>query len=83
MASESKKGAYRRFRELLRCGIGDRSQRSFAKEAGITPEHVNRLLNSEIISQPSKETLEKMAAVMNTVSLNELLEACGYKTVIP
>ena len=30
------------FHELLRCGIGDRSQRSFAKEAGITPEHVNR-----------------------------------------
>ena len=83
MANESRKGAYRRFRELLRCGIGDRSQRSFAKEAGITPEHVNRLLNSETISQPSRETLEKMAAVMNTVSLNELLDACGYKTVIP
>ena len=42
MAGESKKGAYRKFRELLRCGIGDRSQRSFAKEAGITPEHVFR-----------------------------------------
>ena len=83
MAGESKKGAYRKFRELLRCGIGDRSQRSFAKEAGITPEHVNRLLNSETISQPSRETLEKMASVMNTVSLNELLEACGYQTVDP
>lgn len=77
------KGEYREFRELLRRGIGDRSQRSFAKEAGISPEHLNRLLNQDEIGRPEVETLEKIAYAMGSISLNQLLEACGYETADP
>lgn len=76
--NESTKGEYKEFRKLLRQGIGTRSQKAFAAEAGISYEHLNRMLNNQEINRPTKETLENMAAKMNSVSLNELLEACGY-----
>ena len=77
------KAGYTKFRELLRYGIGSRSQRAFALQAGISYEHLNRLLNQDEIGQPSRETLEKIANAMNTVSLDELLISCGYEIADP
>lgn len=77
------KAGYTKFRELLRYGIGSRSQRTFATQAGISYEHLNRLLNQDEIGQPSRETLEKIAKAMNTVTLDELLESCGYEVTDP
>ena len=49
MAKDTK-GEYKEFRELLRRGIGTRTQKAFAEEAGISKEHLNRLLNNKEIS---------------------------------
>ena len=44
MSKEKKE--YKKFRDLLRGGIGSRTQKAFAKEAGISAEHLSRMLNS-------------------------------------
>ena len=46
MAKDTK-GEYKEFRELLRRGIGTRTQKAFAEEASISKEHLNRLLNNK------------------------------------
>ena len=77
----AEKAEYREFRELLKRAIGsERTQAQFAAQSGITPAHLNRLLNSETISQPSKATLMKIAGCANTpLPLKVLLSACGYE----
>lgn len=71
---------YPEFRKLLRKGMGYRTQREFAKTIGLTPGHLNRMLNQDQIPRPSKNTLVSMAQHMSTVTLQELLESCGYET---
>ena len=78
MAKDTK-GEYREFRELLRRGIWTRTQKAFAEEAGISKEHLNRLLNNKEISRPSVAILRNMASHMNTITERMLLEACGYE----
>lgn len=80
MDTEPGRGEYKEFRKLLRNGIGSRSQRQFAAETGISKEHINRMLNNKEIDRPTAGTLEKIAAAMDTVALDDLLIACGYKT---
>ena len=41
------KAGYTKFRELLRYGIGSRSQRTFATQARISYEYLIRLLNQD------------------------------------
>lgn len=69
------------FQRLLRKAIGtERTQAEFAKIAGISPGHLNRLINSKEIKQPSIETLSKIARVAdNGIVLGDLLKECGYK----
>ena len=71
------------FREALRKAIGPiRSQAEFASEAGITPEHLNRMLNLPQIGKPSMATLRKIAGhAFGGVTLAELASACGYESV--
>lgn len=73
--------AYPKFQELLRKGIGTRTQKDFAEETGITKESINRMLNNELIPQPSMTTLRKIANHVSSVSYNELLASCGYDKV--
>ena len=54
---------YLSFRKVLRKAIGSRSQARFADLAGISPEHLNRMLNGREINRPNNQTLEKIAAV--------------------
>lgn len=78
MANENK-GEYREFRDLLRRGIGTRTQKAFAEEVGISKEHLNRMLNNREISRPTVSILRKMASHMETITERMLLEACGYE----
>ena len=73
------KGEYQKFRELLRRGIGTRTQKAFAEEVGISKEHLNRMLNNKEISRPSVHLLKSIASHMQTISERMLLEACGYE----
>ena len=74
---------YKQFKELLKKAIGSHYQKEFAERAGISPYGINRMLNSEdSASMPRKNTLEKIAAASeNRVTLNQLLDACGYPLV--
>ena len=62
------------FRGLLRGAICFRPQAQFAREAGISPEHLNRMLNADVIHRPSKVTLHKIAAVAKNGITYQLLK---------
>ena len=79
--NENNGGTYTEFRKLLRRGIGSRSQKDFAKQAGMSQTYLNRMLKSEIIPDPSITTLEKIARVTD-LTMNELRIACGYEPEI-
>lgn len=66
------------FREYLKKMIGDRTQAEFAKERGITPEHLSRMLRSERPGRPAKTTLKSLAAGSEE-DREELERLCGYK----
>lgn len=76
-----KKEKFTEFRKLLREGIGSRTQKEFAEAAGITKEHVNRMLNAETINRPTLTTLKSIAEQMSKVTLSELMAACGYEII--
>lgn len=67
------------FKELLNLAIGkNTSQNEFAKQAGISPEHLSRMLRHPEKYPPSAATLKKIAEASNgRVSLSRLEEACG------
>lgn len=69
----------KRFRELLKKGIGTRTQKEFAEQTGMAQATISRMFNDEVISCPKVKTLEVFAANMPNVSLSELMSACGYK----
>ena len=74
-------GKYEKFRELLREGIGTRTQKEFAESTGIARETISRLLNKELIPQPERETLSRISKQIKTCTMNDLLESCGYPRV--
>lgn len=49
------------FRAYLKSLIGDQSQREFARQTSITPEHLCRMLTSKNPHRPSRITIEKLA----------------------
>lgn len=81
MAETNKKTNYVKFRELLRAGIGTRTQKDFAAEVGLSKEYLNKMLNATEISRPSRGTLTSLAAHMTHITLSELLTSCGYEVV--
>ena len=67
---------FRKFRKLLDKAIGYKTQAQFAKEAGISAEHLNRMLNSPEINRPNKSTIKKLAAVAeNAVTYKDFIDA--------
>lgn len=69
-----------RFRELLMLAIGERTQAVFAGASGLSREHVSRLLNSEEMGTPSKQTLLRIAnASEGRVTYEQLEAACREK----
>ena len=77
---EEKKFNQKKFRELLKKGIGLRTQKEFAVQAGMSPATINRMLNEDVIARPKIKTLETLASHMHNVSYSELMDACGYET---
>ena len=69
------------YAELLRKAMGSgRSQRDFAKDAGISIPHMNKMLNGRFDAAPNKSTLRKIAKVaQGGVTFTELLKVCGYE----
>lgn len=68
---------YEKLREVIRQGIGEGTQAGFAHKCGITPQHLNKLMNADKPARPSKTTLEKLARYTEA-SYEELLVICGY-----
>lgn len=67
---------FKTFRGLLRGAICNRTQAQFAKETGLSPEHVSRMLNNDNIHRPTKQTLIKIAgAAKNGITLHDLEKA--------
>lgn len=70
-----------RFAALLIKAVGTQTQKKFATDCGLSPEHLSRMINQKITSPPSLNSLEKIANyAQNQVQLNDLLFACGYDT---
>ena len=70
--------------DLIKSAIGYRTQKWFAKETGITPAHLNRILHGKYPYPPRKSTLKSIAAASEgRVSEQALLDACGYETEDP
>ena len=68
-----------KFRDLLNTAMGNQSQIAFANRAGLSKCRLNRLLREKTIGQPHKGTLKSIAEASDgRVTMNELLEACGY-----
>ena len=72
----------KKFRDLLKKGIGTRTQKEFSAQAGIAQATISRMLNDETIPCPKVKTLETFAKYMNNVTLSELLDACGYEVPV-
>lgn len=66
------------FQALLRLAIGNRTQAQFANEAGISAEHLNRLLNSSTAHCPTQSTLTKIASVAQNGVMRGDLERALY-----
>ncbi len=65
-----------KFRDLVRRAVGARSQAKFAVDAGISHEHLNRLLNHEKIARPRMSTLLKIARVADdSITYYDLVHA--------
>lgn len=76
---EEKNFDLKKFRELLKKGIGTRTQKEFAAQTGVANVTINRMLNNDELPCPKMSTLETFAANMSNVTLEELLSACGYE----
>lgn len=74
MGASITKSEFKAFRSLLKGAIGNRSQVQFAKEAGLSSEHINRMLNREKINRPARTTLLKIAAIAKNGITYRMLE---------
>ena len=64
---------------LLKRALGNRTQKSFAKDTQMSQEHLSRLVTQKRETPPTIDTLMKIALnSLNRVALSELLAACGY-----
>ena len=69
-----------RFLNLLQTAIGPiRTQATFAEQAKITPEHLNRMLRHPEKYKPSLTTLKRIAdASEGRIEFAQLIDACEY-----
>lgn len=74
----SEQNTYTTFRSLLKNAVKGTSQKAFAEKAGLSPEHLNRLLNNGVINRPSKKTLDKILKASPSTDSRALYVSCGY-----
>lgn len=66
----------KKFSDLLRKAIGNRSITSFAEESKVARPHISKYLNQRYETSPGQGTLEKFAsAARNGVTLDDFIEA--------
>ena len=74
----TEKKEYQEFRRILREALGTDKQKEYAEKVGISPEHLNRLLNNNLINCPSKATLDQIIKASPWISASDLYRSCGY-----
>lgn len=80
--SETTKKEYKEFRAMLTKWMEGYSQREYALKVGMTPAHLNRMLNNQEIVRPSLQTLEKLLLCRNPeCNPYELFESLGYSRI--
>lgn len=68
------------FQTLLRQAIGNRTQAQFANDSGVSAEHLSRMINGTVSTNPTRTTLAKIAAVAkNGVTYEKLMNAVNGK----
>lgn len=65
------------FRDYIKELIGCRTQQQFAKDAGISNEHLSRMLRQQDPSRPTRDTLRKLSEGSGPV-YEKLKKLCGY-----
>lgn len=65
--------------ELIKQAQGDRSLNQFAKNCGIDPGNLSRIVNNKNAQAPKPETLRKIAShAHNSVTYEDLMKAAGH-----
>ena len=65
---------------LITKAIGQRSIKSFALDAGLSPDYMYRLVKGRLEDSPRRNTLRKISEASNgTVTYRELVKASGYE----
>lgn len=70
------------FQYLLKLAMNGRTQKEFAEAAGLSHQHVSRMLSDSYNNPPSLHTLSKIASAADDerVTLDALKKAAGYQT---
>ncbi len=69
----------KQFSIVLRKTIGNRSGNEYARQCGVDPAHVSRLLREKINAAPTPETIYKFASVAaNDITYEDLMRAAGH-----
>lgn len=74
----TEKKEYQEFRKILREALGADKQKDYAEKIGISPEHLNRLLNNHLINCPSKATLDQIIKASPWINASDIYKSCGY-----
>lgn len=65
--------------ELIKQAQGDRSLNQFAKNCGIDPGNLSRIVNNKNAQPPKPETLRKISShAQNGVTYEDLMNAAGH-----
>ena len=65
--------------KLVRRAMGTKSQEKFAFEAGLSRSYIASLLSGNAKSQPTENTIRKLANATDMVTEDEFRVACGYE----
>lgn len=65
--------------KLVRRAMGTKSQEKFAFEAGLSRSYIASLLSGNAKSQPTENTIRKLASATDMVTEDEFRVACGYE----
>ncbi len=67
-----------KFSNVLKRARGERNQKEFCRDSGLSYAYMNRYANGKTSDAPTIQTLKKIAFATKTVTYEELLSAAGY-----
>jgi len=69
----------RRFANLLKEAIGDRTTPKYADLTGVNRTYISKLLNEKLSSPPSPKIIKRLASdAYNNLLYEDLMDAAGY-----